>query len=499
MENYTLLDAVNALWRDVRIIFRWVFWIVLLVSLVTLIAPKTYTSEGKVFVRLGRENAALDATTTLGERPVVAMPLTRESEINSVTEMMKNRTLYEHIVDELGPEVILRKTPYQSESGPDIAEADEEFQGIDFPGVVIDPLMSLLCSAGIIDDISLRERAVIRLGKDLTIEPLEKSNVIQVEFDSHDPELAQKVVQLLIDQYVETHTSIHRSSDAYGFLEKQTERVLTSLKTRENEFEEFKNEAGLLEIGGNREALIDQIAAIENKKLDNDAFLAGVEQEIEQLGKSLEETPQTIVIESTKGVGQEGVDGMRELFFELELRHSQLVSKYSENHPEVIQIKKQLEQTRSIVDKVESSRAESVRGVNKVFGEIQIELVKKQSEKAGLLKKSMSFAAQLDELGEDLKRFNAAETKFLRLKRQCTIEDAAYRKYANNLEQARIDHQLQSNNMSNISVAQPASLSRKPSKPRKLINLILAFVFGTMMGFANVILRDVRRFAANQE
>lgn len=491
MENYTLLDVFNALWRDMRFIIRWIFWTVVVVGVITLLIPKTYTSEGKVFVRLGRENSSLDATATLGERPVVAVPLMREEEINSVTEMIKNRSIYEYVVDEIGADVILKKTEFTNETPSEDTETATDTPS--FIGNAVDSVMGLLTKIGVVDDVSTRERAIIRLSKDIRVEPLEKSNVIQIQFDSYHPELARQVVQLVINRYEETHVELHRTSNAFEFLEEQTGRILSSLNQCETEFEAFKNRVGILELQRNREALIDRIATTKNKKLDNDVALASVSEEIKQLENILERAPELVIVESTQGAGQEGVDAIREQFFQLELEHAQLVAKYSDNHPRVKAVTKQLEQTGKIVEMIENTRSESIKGTNKVLEEGNVELMRKRAEQSGLVKRSEEFQRQLDDLELALQDFTANETKFLRLQRDCTIGDTTYRKYANNLEQARIDHQLQQHNISNISVAQPATYSDKPSKPRKLLNLVLALFFGTVCGVGLTIWRDISR------
>jgi len=46
------------------------------------------------------------------------------------------------------------------------------------------------------------------------------------------------------------------------------------------------------------------------------------------------------------------------------------------------------------------------------------------------------------------------------------------------LGEARVDQALQSQRMSNISVAQPASYSAKPVGPRKLVNLLAGLAVG---------------------
>src|ERR1700722_12441325 len=52
-------------------------------ALYVLFVPRQYRSEAKLFVRIGRENVGLDATTTLGQSsPATSMPVARAEEMN---------------------------------------------------------------------------------------------------------------------------------------------------------------------------------------------------------------------------------------------------------------------------------------------------------------------------------------------------------------------------------------------------------------------------------
>ena len=72
--------------------------------------PKSYRSEAKLFVKLGRENAGLDATTTLGQTPSVAVPIGREEEINTEVEILGTDSLLLKVVDKIGPPAIIAQT-----------------------------------------------------------------------------------------------------------------------------------------------------------------------------------------------------------------------------------------------------------------------------------------------------------------------------------------------------------------------------------------------------
>ncbi len=71
---------------------------------------------------------------------------------------------------------------------------------------------------------------------------------------------------------------------------------------------------------------------------------------------------------------------------------------------------------------------------------------------------------------------------FAKLEREVEVLEANYRKYFINLEHARIDAKLQSQELSNIGLAQPATLNLKPHAPNKLINLSAAIFLGLFGG-----------------
>src|SRR6478752_7582811 len=58
--------------------------------------PRSYYSEARLFARFGRENQ-VDPTASGGQ--MVALYESRESEINSLIEILKSRTVLDRVVD----------------------------------------------------------------------------------------------------------------------------------------------------------------------------------------------------------------------------------------------------------------------------------------------------------------------------------------------------------------------------------------------------------------
>src|SRR5262245_31017477 len=88
-----LRAAMRVPWRHKGKCIAFFVTVVALGVAATFLMPKTYRSEGKLLLRLGRENMAIDPTATVGNSSMVMMQPTRESEINSVIEVFNSRVL----------------------------------------------------------------------------------------------------------------------------------------------------------------------------------------------------------------------------------------------------------------------------------------------------------------------------------------------------------------------------------------------------------------------
>src|SRR5262249_16596432 len=152
---------------------------------ITFLMPKVYRSEGKLLVRLGRENMALDPAATLGTTPVLTVQQTQENEINSVIEILKSRALAERIVDELGPAAILGNV-----EAP-VADVTLNQSSVNDPAN--DSSSESKVAAASEPSREDHEEAVRRFIKRLSVDAARKSNVIVATYDAASPELAQEV------------------------------------------------------------------------------------------------------------------------------------------------------------------------------------------------------------------------------------------------------------------------------------------------------------------
>ena len=77
------------------------------------------------------------------------------------------------------------------------------------------------------------ERALLRLGHNLTVTPVRKANIIQIDYSSRDPHQAGQVLRQLADSYLDEHLRIfteHR--ERMNFLPARNSAIEKELQDR---------------------------------------------------------------------------------------------------------------------------------------------------------------------------------------------------------------------------------------------------------------------------
>jgi hypothetical protein len=174
---------------------------------------------------------------------------------------------------------------------------------------------------------------------------------------------------------------------------------------------------------------------------------------------------------------------MRKRLYELQLKEQELLSTFTEESIPVKEIRRQIAEGQSLLQKAGQAR-QVTTGINAAYQEMRLILIKEEGSLPSLHAKAGSIMDQLAKAGEELKALNETEILMSQLQREQEILESNYRKYSGSLEQSRIDRELETEKISNISVLQTASCSTKPVRPRKALNLLLGTIIGFFSGLA---------------
>jgi uncharacterized protein involved in exopolysaccharide biosynthesis len=453
-----------------------VFFLVVMAAtaLGTYLSPRSYRSQAKLFIRLGRENVTLDPTATLGQAAVVAVPPTRETEINSVIEILTSRDLIEKVVDAVGPEAILGEGPPVAPAAKSATEADT------------------VASSPETGEVTDRYRAILKLRKMLVVDATRRSSVISVQCDADSPQRARVIVSKLIDLFLDQHMQINRTPGAYKFLNEQATRLQSQLTATEDELRDLKNATGLLSADAQRQVLVNRIARLEDELLQTNASVATAEAEARALRDKLAAMPKTYVTARTKGFPNQAADTMRGQLYALQLKELDLLSRHPEQHPEVRLIRKQTAAAKELLQREDGEREQITSGPNRLYEEAEIALQRQDTLLAAMKARARALTSQLDRERGELKTFNTNELRIARLQRKLDLDNTHFRKYSESLEQGKIDRSLQAERISNISVVQSASYDVKPVRPRKLINAALGLFLAVSGSIGLALLAESR-------
>ncbi len=477
----SLRDFFSILFRH-----KWkgfLFFIVVMatVAVGTFNAANVYQSEAKLMVRIGRESATLDPTAAATGQ-VINVGQSRESEINSELAILKSRELAQKVVDALGPIVFLKNSSENDQKASVNGPLHEFKKKLREWRVGVSKLFGGIQLSQPMED---REIALIKFTKNLTIEAPKNSSILSITYEDENPKLARTAVAKLIDFYMDKHIMIHRNPGSYEFFEKEASGLRAQLAKVEESLRDLKNKTGVASIEEQRKVILTRLGTQQRDVEETEAALSVSKAKVESLKKDLAGIPATMVTQKTETVGNAiyGGELMKSKLYELRLKEQELLSKYKETSVPVQEIRRQIAEAQTILAKEEPGRSQAVtEGINLNHQQIQLNLLTEVAALSSLQAKANIVKAHIIEAKKDLRHLNDTETRMMNLQRELGLQEAKYRKYHENLDQARIDQALEIQKISNISIVQPATVLMEPVRPRKELNLILGFILAILGG-----------------
>lgn len=482
--------STNLIRNYVRSIFRnrgkllfYNLLILLLAVAVMMFWPREYRSEAKVWIKIGRENSKLDPTAATGET-IAIQETDREDEIKSVIDILGSRGVIEKAVEQLGAAVVLGDEPLPGNE--DAAEPNKVTEAVK------SALGSVVKRIKQIDPISDREEAIQDVLKHIVVDAERKSNVVSVQYDCDSPALAQAIVSSVIGQYKEEHARIHKTEGSKRFFGEQLTTLQNRVKDTSEALRKAKTKMGLASIDGHRTFLENQIADIGTAELAAAQKLAESRALNSELVMQLRKHPQTIRSEE-RLVPNTGRDSLSQQLYDLQVERMELEAKHR-NHPKLTAIRQQEARARQELESRNTKdRTETTQAINTVHQSLSLEMARVSSQSAG-------FEAMLSKLGEQKKsvlgeiaKLNQGEIEVKDLSRQVELAVSSYTTYAENLEDARVDEELNLSAISNVSIAQEPTFQEKPVSPSKLAIAALtlaAMLFGSIAIISGMVIID---------
>ncbi len=256
----SLRDLCYVLFQHKRKMIVFFVFVMSLAALKTFMTANVYQSEATLFVRLGGESIKLDPTATTGQ--TVNVSQSRESELNSEVAIFKNRELAEEVIKAIGVERFQQVSGKKKKTKSDLKGSKQA----EFNQVVL----------GVMNATNAKV--------------LKNSNIINVTYESEDPNFAQEVVTKLIEFFLEKHIAVHRTSGSYEFFVEQAALKRSLLGESEKKLWKLRNETGITSVEKERAMLLNRLGTAELEMERTEAELAASRAKVEALRKTLQPT-----------------------------------------------------------------------------------------------------------------------------------------------------------------------------------------------------------------
>ena len=469
---------------------RFLAWILcsgLLCWLALLAWPRTYESDCKLQLNVGRESIGLDPSTTTTQ--TLMMQKTQEEDVNSALELLRSREIAEMVVDEIGAEAILSGY-LPSEDG----EKQSFFKSVTSSISEFGSNMTyaMLNSSGVRDIVSDRERAINRLTSTTEIFSPKKSSTMIVRSEAKSPEMAQAIARSLTSHFLNKHVNVSTTVGSLPFFIKEAEDAEARMKGLQERRSKMLQTHQIASTESKNTALTTQLASIESTILNTQAQLKRTESEIEDVSNKMKDI-ELEVVATKQTTTDAGVSGMRSQLYNAELEEKRRMALYTENHPLLVQIRGQVSAGREVLDKLKNESESQSTTPNPIRLKLEEELLRAKTTSVGLdalLKESL---AQKEEKEREIRELLDFEVELSQVNRDLDIARTSFVSLREKQEQARVVDNLKNKHISSIAISQPASFIEKPAQPKKILILAAFVMLGLGGGLGLVAIKEMTR------
>jgi uncharacterized protein involved in exopolysaccharide biosynthesis len=437
-------EAVSPTMREVAIVlfrqrklFLGVSGLVFVLAVVYAFAGATYRAHVRVLVRRGRADPPVTAQPNAP--PDFSRAEVTEEDLNSEVELLKDADVLRRVVEvnNLEAHDWLRWLRPHEEQAARV------------------------------------ERATKRLASRLKVEGIKKTNLIAVSYDAPDAREAAQVLQSLARIYLEKHTEVHRPSGQLHFFDQQTGESRRQLEEAKKKMVDFTKSHDVVIAGQQRDLVLHRLDEEEASYRQTQVEMAQTKHRVQELTAQLARLPERTTTQVRSADNPELLRVFKASLLDLELKKTQLLTKFEPSHRLVQEVELQIVQAKSAIEVEKLSPLhDETTDQDANYEWAKAELQKAQVEMKGLEAREATISAHLAgyrslarQLGED-----AIVQDDLTSSEKAAEEN--YLLYVKKREEARMGDALDEGGIVNVAIAEQPVVPPLPVWPAGVVVLV---------------------------
>jgi uncharacterized protein involved in exopolysaccharide biosynthesis len=451
-QTFTTRDFLAIGFRQRQLILNVFLGIFSIAVVVAFLLPKKYEAQMKILVRHERAESVVSPER---EAPVQWRTEVSEEELQSEAELIKSRDLLTKVV--VACDLQNHGTTSFWNKGRD--NSDQKIS-----------------------------RAALNLEKDLTVQPIKLTNLIGVSYKAKDPQLAARVLNSLAGLYLEKHLAMHRAPGQFEFFHQQAEEYRKALANEEEKLTNFSREQGVVNPALEKEMSVRKLAEFEAETKGARATMAESRQRIATLEGQLATLPNRQTTQVRTSDNPELMQNMKSRLLELELKRTELLTKFEPTYRPVQEVEEQIAQTKAAITAAEKAPLrDETTDRDPTYEALRSELAKAKTELAATQARASATSSLIHTYRDESEKLDRKELLQQDMLRAAKADEENYMLYLRKAEEARISDALDRQRFSNVVVAEPATVPFT-SQGRWLLVVVLG---GFLASLASVVLAFV--------
>ncbi|HEV2175936.1 MAG TPA: polysaccharide biosynthesis tyrosine autokinase [Terriglobia bacterium] len=309
------------------------------------------------------------------------------------------------------------------------------------------------------------EGALIReFRKHLSVALALNTRMVEVSFESTNPDLAARVVNTLVNGYVEYNFRMKYDAtrQASGWMEQQLDELKAKVEKSQQALVDYEREHAIVNVS-------DKQNVVEQKLEDLSRDLTSAQNDLSQK-QSLYGLVQSNKAQVATLAQNELLQRLEEKYADLKSQYVDALGQYGPNFPKVLRLHDQVSQMQALIDQ------ERERTVERIHSDYSAAL-----GRVRLLSDSVAREKiQVGDLNQLLIQHNI-------LKRDFDTNQQLYDSLLQHLKDATVSAGLRATNIHIIDTARPPTI---PVRPQKILNLSLGFMVGLLLGVGLAFVRE---------
>jgi uncharacterized protein involved in exopolysaccharide biosynthesis len=455
--SFTPRGFLSVLFRRRRVFWATFFVLFIPIAIATLVLPGNYESETKVLVERQRADPVISSSLTRQETDAPTLSRLDEQDIDSEIDLLQSEDVLRKVVMDCG---LWSGVPNWRRALPIPLPSKEQRIA----------------------------KALLALRQDLMIEPPNKSNILTIRYHSRDPQQAARVLNAVSKYYLEKHLQVHRPAGSTEFFEQEVARNRQAVQEAEAKLNDFTQANGVVAADAEGGSTLQKLAEFDGTLQTTKAQISSTQQRIANLQSQLRVVPANIT--SRVKTSPVLLDSLKSSLYALELKRSELLTKYQPEYRAVKDVDKQIADTRAAMAQAEQSpTAERTTEQDPTYVWLNTELAKARAELVALRateSQTQRTVGTYRSRAMDLERLGHEQQE---LTRQAKAAEEAYVASLRKQNEAKMSEALDRSRIMNISIVEPPTVPILPTT-LPMTKLMVGFCLSLFMATGMVFVVD---------